>query len=335
MFNKKILKNQEVKNCFIRSATNEFYFDEQGNINDDYINYYSELAKNEVGIIISGHAFVAQQGRASVLQLNPHTSENKQRLKEVTEIVHENGAKILMQIAHAGSKSNTEVTKQQVVGPNQEDNCKQIDDQDRLSIINAFCETAKVAYETGYDGVQVHCAHGYLLSSFINRETNRREDHYGGSIENRSRFPLEVIKAVRKCVPDHFIVSVKIDANTSTPEEFIQFGKYLEEAGVDLIEVSGMGFYKLPTSTEAYWLNQCLELKKNINVPIAIVGGIHNKECAQHCLNEGVDYISISRSLISEPDLLSKWKNDGVTTSRCIRCTKCFNLGTRKTCVFN
>lgn len=335
MFNKKLLKDKEIKNCFIRSATNEFYFDDHGNINDEYVNYYKELAKNEVGIIISGHAFVAQQGRASILQLNPHTAENKEKLKEVTKVVHENGSAILMQIAHAGPKSKTEVTKLEVIGPNQEENVKQIDEHDREEIIKAFCDTALVAYETGYDGVQVHCAHGYLLSSFINRDVNERTDNYGGTIENRSRFPLEVIRSVRKVIPDHFIVSVKIDANTTIPEELIQFGKYLEEAGIDLIEVSGMGFYKFPNTDEAYWLKQCLELKKHCQVPIAIVGGIHNKECAQHCLNEGVDYISLSRSLISESDLLTKWKNNETTSSRCIRCSKCFNLGTRKTCVFS
>ncbi len=335
MFETKLLKGKEIKNIFMRSATNEFYFDEDGGMTSDYLDYYEKFAKNEVGIIITGHAYVCEQGRASILQLNPSNNQNYEKFKELTRRVHEKGSRILMQLAHSGSKAKPAITKMEVVGPNDEEGCRGLRDDDMKRIIEAFLKTAKLAEETGFDGVQIHCAHGYLLSSFIDSRKNHRQDNYGGCIENRLRLVLDIAKAIKSMVAEDFIIAVKIDADTTSTNDFIQMGKLLETAGIDLIEVSGMSYSQLPRDAEAYWLEECKRLKENTTVPVAIVGGIYNKSCAQRCLNEGIDIISMSRPLISEPDLISKWKEEKEIASRCLRCGQCFNKERGKTCILN
>lgn len=335
MFETKLLKGKEIKNCFMRSSTNEFYFDEEGGMTKDYLDYYERLASNELGTLLTGHAFVCQQGRASILQLNPSNIENKEKFVELTQRVHSKGARILMQLAHAGPKARTVITGMESIGPNDEEGCRSVNKDDIKGILDAFCTTAKLAEETGFDGIQVHCAHGYLLSSFINREKNQRRDEYGGDIENRLRLALEVIGAIKNVVSKDFIIAVKVDADTTTPEEFIEMGKLLEQAGVDLIEVSGISYSQLPRNAEAYWLEQCKSLKNNTKVAVAIVGGIFTIDCAKRCLTEGIDFISMSRPLISEPDLIKKWKNGETISGRCVRCGQCFSKDTGKTCVFN
>lgn len=335
MFETKLLKGKEVKNIFMRSATNEFYFNEDGVMTKEYLDYYEQFAGNEVGIIITGHAYVTEQGRASVLQLNPSHNENKEIFKELTRKVHEKGSRILLQLAHSGSKARLAVTKMEAVGPNDEEGCRSLSEEDMKGIIEAFCKTAKLAEETGFDGVQIHCAHGYLLSSFIDSHKNHREDNYGGSIENRVRLALNITKAIKSTVSEDFIIAAKVDADTNSPSDFIEMGKLLETAGIDLIEVSGMSYSQLPRDAQAYWLEQCKLLKQNTSVPIAIVGGIYNKSCAQRCLDEGIDIISMSRPLISEPNLIRQWKEENEETSRCLRCGQCFNKERGKTCILN
>lgn len=335
MFESKVLKGRNVKNCFIRSATNEFFFNDEDEITNEYLDYYEELAKNEVGIIITGHAFVAQQGRASILQLNPLNPANYSKLKELTKRVHQEDSVILMQLAHSGPKANTSITKEEVIGPSDEENCRSANEEDMKRIVKSFCEVAKVAEETGFDGIQVHCAHGYLLSSFINRDKNMRQDEYGGPIENRLKLVIEIINAIKETVSKDFIIAVKVDADTTSSDEFIQMGKMLERVGVDLIEVSGVGYSKLPKDSEGYWIKQCKDLKHNTGVAVAIVGGIYNIMCVDRCLKDGIDFISLSRPLISEIDCITKWKSGESSSSRCVRCGLCFSKETMKVCVFN
>ena len=167
------------------------------------------------------------------------------------------------------------------------------------------------AKKAGFDGIDIHGAHLTLISSFLSTKYNRRKDEYGGSDENRVRFLVEIIKKIREKVGDDFVISVKLDSGEETEgiseSGFLFASKMAETAGADLITVSGTQVMK---DDDIYYFEQCKKLAENIKIPVACVGGIKIYEHADFILNNSkVEYISIARALMKEPDLIIKWEN--------------------------
>jgi 2,4-dienoyl-CoA reductase-like NADH-dependent reductase (Old Yellow Enzyme family) len=208
-------------------------------------------------------------------------------------------------------------------------------------VVTAFGEAAARGKRAGFDGVQLHGAHGYLLSQFLSPFFNQRTDRYGGNLENRARLLLEVVQAVRKEVGEGYPLLVKINSedfveNGLTADESLEVCAMLEKAGVDAIEMSGGTVYasgkysSLRTGvaksqeSESYYREAAARYKQRIGIPLLLVGGIRSLEAAGSIVHDGVaDFISLCRPLISEPDLIGRWKAGDRRPALCISCNGC------------
>ena len=345
MFEPSEINGLKLENRFVRSATWEGMATEDGAATQKLIDLMAELARGGVGLIISSHTYVQKVGQASPAQLGIHNDDMIPGLQKMTEAVHTHRGKIVCQLTHAGFFGNAKLSGQTPVAPSNVENIaegdrRELTKEDIQGIIADFAAGAKRAQTAGFDGVQIHGAHGYLLSSFISPIFNQRTDEYGGSIENRARMPLEVLQAIRNVVGKDFPVLIKLNCkefidNSLKPEDFVRVGKMLADAGMDAIEISG----GLPVSAktrpsqlginkeekEAYFQEEARALRKATDVTIILVGGNRSFHVAENLVNEGVaDYISMSRPLIREPHLINRWKAGDFTKSACVSDNMCF-----------
>jgi 2,4-dienoyl-CoA reductase-like NADH-dependent reductase (Old Yellow Enzyme family) len=198
----------EVKNRFVRSATYHGMALETGEITDKLINGYQNSAKGEVGLIIPGYMYVHPWGKALKFQIGIHSDEMISGLRQLVEAVHAQGAKIAFQLAHSGLQGFNSVIGKTPLGPTNKirnpwsfEKPIEMKEEQIQEIIEAFAKAAGRAAEAGADGVQLHGAHGYLISEFLSPYINRRKDKWGGSDENRFRFVREIIREIRKILP--------------------------------------------------------------------------------------------------------------------------------------
>jgi 2,4-dienoyl-CoA reductase-like NADH-dependent reductase (Old Yellow Enzyme family) len=345
MFEPSEINGLKLENRFVRSATWEGMAAEDGAATQKLIDLMAELARGGVGLIISSHTYVQKVGQASPAQLGIHNDDMIPGLQQMAEAVHTHRGKIVCQLTHAGFFGNAKLSGQTPVAPSNVEGIakgarQELTKEDIQSIIAAFAAAAKRAQTAGFDGVQIHGAHGYLLSQFVSPMFNQRTDEYGGSIENRARMPLEVLQAIRKVVGSDYPVLIKVNCkeftdNALVPEDFVQVGKMLADAGIDAIEVSGglpispktkasqLGINK--EEKEAYFQNETRALRKETDVTLILVGGNRSFHVAERLVAEGVaDYISMSRPLIREPHLINRWKAGDFTKSACVSDNMCF-----------
>ncbi len=199
------LGSMTVKNRFVRSATWEGMADDDGACSSNLVNLTEDLAKDEVGLIISSHAFVSPEGQASARQVAVHDDRFVPGLKQMTEAAHRTGSKIIVQLAHAGVQAMTSLTERDAVGPSSVANRdgvlgREMTQDEIEQTIQSFVKAAARSQQAGLDGVQIHAAHGYLLSQFLSPHFNKRTDDYGGNIENRARIVLAILERT-KAVP--------------------------------------------------------------------------------------------------------------------------------------
>ncbi len=347
LFDKTKINQMELKNRFVRSATWEGLANPDGSCNEELADLMSELAKGQVGLIITSHAYVNQTGQARIRQLGIYSDQLISSYIEMVEKVHREGSKIIMQIAHAGGRASAQLIKSQPFGPSSLEikdcmMCREMTKNEIFQIIEDFKNAAVRAKKSGFDGVQIHAAHGYLLSQFLTPFFNRRKDEYGGSIENRGRLILEILQAIRTEIGEQFAVFIKLNSEDFieagfTQSEMVQVSTMLESAGIDAIELSGgtsLSLSKYSSSRvgkidskeeEVYYRDAAKLYKEKISVPLILVGGIRSYELAKELVEkELVDYISLCRPLIREPDLIKRWKRGNTEKAACISCNKCF-----------
>ena len=342
MFEQTKINGMVLANRFVRSATWEGMAANDGGVTPKLIETMVNLAKGGVGLIITSHTYVEPAGQAGPMQLGIDKDELIPGFQEMTRAVHACGGKIVMQLAHAGryaAKKLTGLTPQVVSGEPGKP-FHEITKQDIQGLVAAFAAGASRAKAAGFDGVQLHSAHGYLLSQFLSPVFNRRRDEYGGDINNRSQVHRMVYKAIREAVGADYPVLIKLNCsdfvdNGLTLEDSLQVGRMLAELGMDAIELSG----GLLTSTnlspsrfgikteedEAYFKEEALQFKKAIDIPLILVGGMRSFKIAERLVEDGIaDYISMSRSLIREPDLINRWKKGDYSRAECVSCNGCF-----------
>lgn len=346
LFEKTTINDMILKNRFVRSATWEGMAREDGACTPRLNDLMAELARGGVGLIISGHSYVSREGQAGPWQLGVYSDELFQGLTKMAEAVHKEGGKIVMQLAHAGCHAAFNLTGLQPLGPSVMENqqvpfCREMTKEEILKTVEAFGRGAARAQEAGFDGVQIHAAHGYLLSQFLSPFYNKREDEYGGSIENRARFVLEVLGSIRARVGNHFPVLIKINSEDfldkgMSVDEMIHVAAMLEKAGIDAIELSGgtifSGKYnpirkgKIASKDKEVYYRKAAQLyKKKIRVPLMLVGGIRSYSVAEQLVTEDLtDYISLCRPLIREPDLIKRWQSGNTGIATCQSDNLCF-----------
>ena len=301
-----------------------------GKVSQAILDYYAEKSKGGyLSLIIIEHSFIRQQGKAHKGQLSIAEDSLIVELKKLAEVIHHNGSKCVMQINHAGSAAVEEVTGTIVVGPSAVTSPskmsrtteltfpKELSKEEIASIVTDFAKAALRVKEAGFDGVEIHSAHGYLLSQFLSPLSNQRTDEYGGSLKNRIRFHLEVIKAVRDAVGDDFPILLRLGASDYleggvTLEDSVVAAREFEKAGVSILDISG-GFcgFTIPggTDEQGYFAPLTEVLKKEVSIPVILTGGITQAEAAEQLLVDGkADLIGVGRAVLKD----SEWAKNAV-----------------------
>ena len=345
MFQPGDINGMKLANRFVRSATWEGMAADDGACTPKLVDLMVSLAKGGVCLIISSHAYISAEGQAGPWQIGVHKDELIPGLTEMTAAVHDNGGKIVMQLAHAGYFAFAQLTGQTPMAPSNVEGFakgsrREMSTEEIQGVVQAYGAAAARARQAGFDGVQIHSAHGYLLSQFLSPAFNQRQDEYGGDIRNRARALLEVLKEIRRVVGSDYPVLVKINCqdfieNGLQAEDSVQTAKMLVENGIDAIELSGgvlVGGKLSPSrmgikseGKEAYFQNEARSFKSQIDVPLILVGGNRSIQVAEHLIDEGVaDYISLSRPLIREPGLINRWQSGDLSRATCLSDNMCF-----------
>ena len=243
--------NMELKNRFVHSATCESSATERGEATDELVKRYGRLARGEVGLIIPGYLYVHPLGQCYKYQAGIYSDALIPGLRRVTDAIHEEGGKVAFQLAHGGVNAKKSLIGQTPLGPSNKPRDsvtflrpKRMTEAQIQEVIEAFGQAARRAVEVGADGVQIHAAHGYLVSQYLSPYYNDREDGWGGSDEGRFRFLKEVYLAVRKELPAGMPLLVKMNVHDHTPEEGVtpplaaKYASWLVELGIDGVELS-------------------------------------------------------------------------------------------------
>jgi len=351
LFEPAAVENLELKNRFVRSATYYALSDIDGFIGQRSVDLIKQLAENEVGLIITGYAYVLKSGQSFPDMNGIQTDDHIPGFQKMTRAVHEADGRVVMQIVHCGSTSETAArTGGDYLAvsllddmPDYGRKAREMNEEDIQEIIEAFGLAAGRVQEAGFDGVQIHGAHGYLVPQFLSPLSNKRQDGWGGSLENRMRFVIEVTRAVKKQVDQDFPVMIKLgckdyveNGGGLTIEEGAQVAKALEKEGICLIEIS-FGTQDQPyrkknlmgittPEKEACFLPEARAIREATSVPLSLVGGMRSLPVMEDIVQSGVsDFISICRPLIREPGLIKRWKGGDTRPPECISCYGCFN----------
>ena len=306
-----------LRNRTVRSATNEHLSQRDGQFTSAWAGVLEELAQGEAGLIITGHAAVDPAQRTDEGQPVLDGRTDRSVLAQAARGVHRLGGRVVMQLSHSGLKASERVNGVLPKGP--EDFTPE--ELDRLT--EQFRSAALLAREAGFDGVQIHCAHGYLLSSFLNPSLNRRQDRYGGSLENRFRLIRQIICAVReRCGPD-FALLAKTDCNST--RDFPALAVLFQQAGVDGLEISGLDFPARLGSRAPFYLEEARAARRAVSIPLILVGGIYSRASAEQVLQAGIPFAAFSRALICQPDFIARM-HTGQEESPCLLCNRCFQI---------
>jgi 2,4-dienoyl-CoA reductase-like NADH-dependent reductase (Old Yellow Enzyme family) len=330
----------EIRNRFMRSATTSYWSDENGIVRPEIIRLYESLSKGGVGLIVKGHTYVMDSGKAHVGMAGISGDHQIPKLRELTDAVHKHGGKVVTQLNHAGYKSIVDRAGPSAYGESGwEGRALAVDEIH--GIVEAFGDAAQRTVEAGFDGVMIHGAHGYLVSQFLSRLANRRTDEYGGSLENRMRILEEVYDEIRARVGASYPVLIKMNCDDFSSDGFtvddsVKVASAIAKRGMDLIEVSGGGVGQVrelrqtraksndPALSEAKFAGHAAKIREAIKpTPMGLVNGIRTRGCMDDLLvKEVTDLISMSRPFIREPDLVRNLMA-GQLEATCISCDAC------------
>lgn len=313
-----VLGPMTLRNRTVRSATNEHLSERDGALTAVWAETQIELARNEVGLVITGHMCVDRRQRADEGQPVLDRDTDLSLLRRAADGVHDSGGRIVVQLSHTGPKAPADLNGTMPKSP------ADFTPEELDTLVNQFAEAAMRCKEAGMDGVQVHCAHGYLLSSFLNPAQNLRTDRYGGSLENRFRLPARILSAIRSACGSDFALLVKVDCNGSG--DFHGLLNLFQRVGVDGAEVSGVDFNNRRGIKSPFYLKEVLEAREGIDLPLILVGGIFSQKSAQTVLDAGIPFVSFSRALICQPDFLARMKEGVIEESPCLACNGCYKV---------
>lgn len=329
---------QVIPNRIIKGAMTEGIADKQDNATKKHQTLYRTWSKGDTGVLISGNIMVDRRYLERAGNVVVEDESGFAQLKAWADATHEGSSQLWAQISHPGrqcprmvstkplSASDVQLNMIGNFGKPRSATLKDIQD-----VIKRFATTAGILKKAGFDGVEIHAAHGYFISQFLSPNTNQRNDQYGGSLENRARLLLEVISSVREKVGADFPVAVKLNSSDFqkggfTLEECVQVVEWLNEAGIDLLEISGgtyeqLEFFKdqpVRESTkkrEAFFLDYAKSIKAVAKMPLIVTGGFRSKQAMEDAIDEGlIDAIGIARPLCLNPDFPKAFFNGSLNT---------------------
>lgn len=316
IYDKTKLKNLNLKSRIIFGPIYDNSFAD-GKMSEKWIQKFETMAKNNVALIIPEGMMVGDvstyppTGR-KILRID--SDEYIEEYKKLTDRVHKLNTYIIMQLNFPGLLSASDV----IYSPSPDKGffsnvtSKELTKEDMLRIQDLFVQGAIRGKKAGFDGIDIHAAQLNFASLFLSTKFNRRKDEYGGSVENRARFIVETLKKIREAIGDDMILSIKIDcedeANGFTESDFLEAGKILEQAGIDLISVSGTNVFR---NEELLFYERTKKLADILKIPVVCIGGIKTYENADYVLkNSNIEYIAMSRALMKDPELITKWTQE-------------------------
>lgn len=349
--------DMRLKNRLVRSATFENAATEHGEVTDAQAEIYRTLAKGGIGLIITGHAAV--HSRWSIV---PHMTRITNdsfipSIRTIARAVHGvgNDCKVVLQLNHLGRQSDHPVAPSSVYDSFLGQNARELTVEEIREIIECFSQAIRRAREAEFDGVQLHAAHGWLLSSFLSPHTNRRDDEYGGNTPKRVRIMEEIWESAAKKVDSDFPILVKLNTDDCLPggidaDEAVKIAAELARIGYAAVETSGGTWEALTRSEEelgwkpvfvpearvgiktkeqeAYFWQNAKKMNRDVKIPLILVGGLKSIDKIEEILHEGsVDFCAMARPLIRQPDLPNRWlRGIGGETAECKSCNACIDL---------
>ncbi len=326
-------------NRAIRSGTQDPLGNRDGTATQAQADMLREVAASGVPLIISAFHYIAPEGRATKIQSGFCEEAHYESQKAVLDAIHSAGSKYILEIHHAGlnvyfpPKNPDDPAPLGPVGVEAANGimAREITPEIMEQLIQIHVDAALKAKEIGFDGVQLHCAHGYLLSQFLDPTRNSRTDEYGGSAENRFRFIRRIFTALREALGPDYPLLVKINSNcageadAAYADDIVYFCKEFEALGADMIELSGHDWMQqAKDKNRLYYFDRAKAVRDAVGLPLSLVGGIRSMDDINAVLDAGFDFVSMSRPFITQPDFLEHLKKG--EESPCLGCTKCLTL---------
>ena len=336
IFDEMQLGSLTLRNRVFRSATWMAMADARGYVTDGIVDVYRRLAEGGVGAIVTGITSVAPADAALDGIMRFSNDSYVAGHRRITDAVHAAGSKVYLQTAMVASC-------RAVPGGVAPMPVNAWTVEEVRQIVGWFGDAAACAERAGYDGVQIHAAHGFFLSRFISPRFNQRDDEYGGDARRRAQILVDILRDMRAKTSDGFSVIAKINGSDEMPygltvEDFLVASEMLADAGIDAIEVSANGTSRQgvkPGVGEAYFRGYAQALKARVGVPVILVGGHRSLECMNALLNEAdIEFLSMSRPLVCEPGLLRRWQEGDTRPSACVSCNACYGTP-RHQCIFS
>lgn len=336
----------EVPNRVVFAATSSELGDADGFLGDAGIEYYVERARGGVGLIVVEATYVEKEGVRLVKNVMVHDDRYIPQLRKLTDAVHREGARIALQLAHGGREAVQKVSgsvplapsaiPSQFIGFDRGVVPKQLTIPEIERIVQRFVDAAVRAKKAGFDAVELHGAHGYLISQFFSPSANHRTDRYGGDVAGRARFCVEIVQGIRRTLGDYPVI-VRMNGSDYSPgglelDDACRIAELLEEAGADALSVSGGVHSSRPyriipgMAVERNCFSaETAAIRRTVSIPIMCVGRIKTPEMAEEILARGdADFICLSRALLADPAFAAKAR-EGVPEqiAPCIACNEC------------
>ncbi len=290
---------------------------EDGLVSEETLEFYHNITKSKnIGLVIVEHSYISIEGKASPKQTSIATDETIEPMRKLAEVLHKNETKAILQINHAGSATTKEITGEEAVGasavpnPRKGNIPKELSVEEIADIVKKFAVSAVRAKLAGFDGVEIHSAHGYFLNQFLSPLSNKREDEYGGTLKNRIKIHLEVIRAVKKAVGEDYPIFLRLGASDyakggTTIEDSKIVSVELVKAGVDVLDISG-GFCgyipdNIDLEEQGYFHPLTSAIKEVVDIPVILTGGITDIIDGNRLIEENKsDLIGVGRAIFKD-----------------------------------
>ena len=343
------LGGQELKNRIVFAPTTTSFATEKAEVTPKLKDYYVKRAKGGVAMIIMEPGVVHPKGKLTAQSMGIYSDDAIQPLREITGILKDHGVVPFIQLAHSGPRGRAAFLGEPPISSSEipyfkDEPTVQLTQEDIANTVQDFIAAARRAYEAGFAGVELHAAHGYLLSSFLSPMMNNRQDQYGGSTAGRARIVLEIIQGIRQQLGKKLLLAVRFNAREHGEQglqlvEAVELAKMFEAAGADVLHVSALevevpslvGVATIPATSAAGkndphggYLNYAHQVKQAVQIPVIAVGKLNKPEVAEQALVEGnCDLVALGRGLIVDPDWPNKVK-EGIKPDECLYCNSCF-----------